>query len=84
MIKVDPQKVIQHLQKKWKSGCPYCQESDFGIEHCLYNLTQAKDPTTLKKDDLNYVPVILISCKNCGNTTLLNLSLTGIEVFSES
>ncbi|MCO4781596.1 MAG: hypothetical protein KC646_04680 [Candidatus Cloacimonetes bacterium] len=82
MIKIDPNKVIKHLQSKWKAGCPYCQESDFGIENTLYHLHQAKDPTTVKAHDLNYIPLIVVGCNNCGNTTLINLGLTELEVFS--
>lgn len=84
MIKVDANKVIQHLQKKWKAGCPYCQESNFGVEHCLYNLHQAKDPTKVSSDNLDYIPLVVVGCNNCGHTTLINLGLTDLEVFSES
>ncbi|MCJ8344805.1 hypothetical protein MJH12_04640, partial [bacterium] len=64
MIKIDSQKVIQHLQNKWKAGCPYCQQSDFSVEHCLYSLKEAKDPDSTI-EPTNFVPMVVVCCNDC-------------------
>ncbi|NQT96572.1 MAG: hypothetical protein HQ562_02405 [Candidatus Marinimicrobia bacterium] len=72
MGNINPQQVIEHLQSKWgESKCPLCNSGKWSVSDNIYELRQYnKGKLVIGK--IPIVPVIPITCDNCGNTILVN------------
>ena len=65
------QLIVDHIQLRWKDiPCPMCKSNSWVVYDREYKLVEFN-----KKSSTNgkaMVPVVPVSCKNCGNTLLVN------------
>lgn len=72
MIKIDQDKLISILNKKWKYRiCPMCGSGDWIVSDKIFELREFNNEY-INKYDLPIQPLVTITCKECGNTVLIN------------
>lgn len=77
MVKVDGQRLIAHLNLKWQGRtCPVCNGGPWTAQDTLFELRQFNEGSMVIGGPL--IPVIPISCGNCGNTVLINEIAAGL------
>lgn len=79
MTKIDGQKLINHLSKKWKGkNCPMCGEGPWNASDSPFELREFNEGNLIIGGQTSIVPVIPITCNNCGNTILINAVVAGL------
>lgn len=74
-MKIDGDKIINELTEKWKNkNCPYCN-GEWLVNEKLYKLSEYKEVFLYDK---SIIPLITITCNNCGNTVLVNPLVLGL------
>lgn len=69
--------VIKFLESKWKgSTCPLCKTGNWLIQNHVYELRRFFFGN-LNLNEGPIVPVVTVSCNNCGNTILVNAITAG-------
>lgn len=77
MERLDTQKIIKHLNAKWgKRKCPMCGAETWRISDNTYELREFKKGALVAGGTI--VPLILITCSNCGNSVLVNAIVANI------
>lgn len=72
LIKIDQDKLINILNKKWEYRiCPMCGSEDWIVSDKIFELREFNDDKFIK-NDLPIQPLVTITCKECGNTILIN------------
>jgi hypothetical protein len=77
--KFDVNKAIAHLREKWAgSPCPMCRVTNWNVQDSIYQLPQFNPIGMVVGGSL--IPVIPVSCGNCGNTILVNAIKAGVWI----
>ncbi|MCI8980557.1 MAG: hypothetical protein HFE52_07830 [Clostridia bacterium] len=72
MIELDRNKLVIMLNRKWKGiGCPYCNQSQWSIEHDLATTVGVSNEGGIMIGGGVY-PFVLVTCNNCGHTVFVN------------
>lgn len=72
--------IIDFLDKKWNGArCPLCGEGDWSVADKIFEIRDFNDRNLVLGGPKNAVmPVIPVTCANCGNTILINALTTGL------
>jgi len=77
-------KIAAAINKKVAGGtitCPVCQTKNWNMVQDLVRLTLQPNPATVALTGIS-LPLVAITCSNCGNTQLLNVLVLGLgEMF---
>lgn len=77
MSKIDSEKVIKHLQEKWKGArCSMCGEGSWAVQDSAFQMTEFSHGGLAIGGPV--IPVVPVMCSNCGNTVLINAILAGV------
>ncbi len=77
MTDVNESKFIAHLQAKWKgSACPLCKTGNWSVSDKVYELREFHGGNMVIGSGA-IVPIVPVTCDNCGNTVLVNSILAG-------
>jgi hypothetical protein len=77
MADVDTKKFVDHLKDKWKGEpCPLCKSGNWNVTDKVYELREFHDGNMVIGIG-QIVPVVPVTCDNCGNTVLVNSILAG-------
>ncbi|MCR4315269.1 MAG: hypothetical protein NUW37_02860 [Planctomycetes bacterium] len=77
MTTVNSELLIDHLKKKWRGKpCTLCGASSWGVSDKVYELREFNEGD-FKVGNVPIMPLIPVTCDNCGNTILVNAILTG-------
>ena len=77
MASYDSEKLLQHLQQKWKGRvCPMCGVANWTVVETSYELREFNDGT-IPPEKLGLMPIIPVICGNCGNTIFVNALAAG-------
>jgi len=78
MAGFDSQTLIRHLNEKWGAGrkCPQCGVGNWQVQDSLFELRQFGGGGLVVGGPL--IPVVPVTCANCGNTVLVNAILAGV------
>lgn len=76
--KIDRQKFVDHINKKWKGGisCPVCKENDWIINDHLLELRVFNQGSFVVGGPL--IPIASITCNNCGYIMHFNAIKIGL------
>lgn len=78
MEKKDTEKLIAFLNTKWQGRpCPMCQAGKWSVQDKVFELREFHGGG-LVIGGTPIVPVIPVTCENCGNTIFLNAITAGI------
>lgn len=79
MKKPNSGQIMNFLNTKWNGAvCPMCQGREWNVEDTIYELREFKDGNLIVTKDCRIIPVVPITCTNCGNTVLLNPLAIGL------
>ena len=77
MTKIDPKKIIEHLDKRWKDKtCPVCHSDKWSLGDQIFEIREFNEGNLIV-DSGPIFPVIPIVCDSCGNVVLLNAIKAG-------
>jgi len=77
-LKENFQKLIHHLSDKWKgSPCPMCQHSGWTVDDNVYELRKFNGGKLVLGGG-PILPIIPVTCNNCGNTVFVNALKAGV------
>lgn len=69
--------ISENIHDNWsEDGCIKCGSTDFRINDYIYELRELKDKIQekdIKNSGTMIIPVAVISCKKCGDISLLNV-----------
>jgi len=70
------------IKKKWKPPpiCPICHENSWTISPELFELRAFYGGGMVIGNKSGIVPLILITCANCGNTIFINALIAGLDL----
>ena len=76
-MSIDGNKVVEHLRTRWHgTPCPMCTVGKWQVQESVYQLSEFKDGALVVGGP--GIPVIPVTCGNCGNTILINAIAAGI------
>lgn len=80
MRKADGNQIIQFLNERWKGAvCPLCGTGNWQVVDKYFELREFNDGNlVLGGPNSSIIPVIPVSCNNCGNTVFINALTTGL------
>jgi hypothetical protein len=77
MTDVKSEKIIQHLSTKWKGrSCPMCGTGNWNVSDKVFELREFHDGNLVLGSG-PIVPIIPVTCDNCGNVVLVNAIVAG-------
>ena len=77
MAEFDSKKMIDFLSDKWKGrGCPMCGQGPWNAQNRTFQLTEFHQGNIVLGGPL--VPVVPVTCENCGYTALVNAIIAGV------
>jgi predicted nucleic-acid-binding Zn-ribbon protein len=77
MNKMNVNKLLKHLNDKWGNiACPMCGSSGWNVSDTIYELREFHGGNLVLGNG-PIVPIVPVSCNNCGNTVLVNALLSG-------
>jgi hypothetical protein len=72
MSKFDSKKLIDHLNAKWQNPpCPYCKATSWNASDTIFEMRPFHGGGIVLGAG-PIVPVIPITCTNCGHTVMIN------------
>ena len=69
--KIDKTKLVKHLQGRWTNPCPLCGVPGWTVSDSVFELREFNDGNMII-GGTPIIPVVPITCNNCGNTVFLN------------
>jgi hypothetical protein len=82
MANLDVNKVIEHLRVRWSGRpCQMCGVGNWNVQNSIYQLLQFNQGAVVIGGPV--IPVIPVTCNNCGNTVLVNAITAGLLTVPE-
>lgn len=76
-MKINEKELLKNLNEKWGGiNCPYCQMADWTVDTSIVTPIEVGERKEMKIGG-KFLPLITVSCRNCGNTVFLNGLLLG-------
>jgi len=76
---LDIEKLLAFLNDKWKEHkCGVCGHFSWDVTNKLFQLSEFNKSHVLVGGKKSYVPLIPVTCDNCGNTLLLSAMIAGL------
>ena len=76
MEKASGEEIVEFLNSKWKGKeCPLCGENRWSVTDTVFELREYNGGA-LRPGPI--IPVIPVTCANCGNTVLISAISTGL------
>ncbi len=77
MAGIDDKKLIAHLAAKWTGRpCPMCGAANWNAQNSSFQLMEFHGGNVVIGGPV--IPVVPITCANCGNTVLINAIVAGV------
>ena len=74
----DTEQFIAHLTEKWKGrSCPMCGTAEWKVQPSVFQISQHSDKGVII-GGVPLIPLIPVTCSNCGNTLLVNAVVSGV------
>ncbi len=76
--KVESEKLVSHLKAKWQGRpCPMCNTGNWTVSDTIFEIREFNDGN-LDLGGGPLVPIVPITCDNCGNTLFINAIKVGL------
>ena len=77
MASIDDKKIIAHLNAKWVGrACPLCGVANWNVQNSTFQLMEFHAGSVVIGGPV--IPVVPVTCTNCGNTVLVNALIAGV------
>jgi hypothetical protein len=75
-------KINDFLEKNWASpqNCSVCHKNSWNISPEVFELRSFHGGSMVIGGKSGIVPLILITCDNCGNTIFINALIAGLDL----
>lgn len=71
--------IIDFLNEKWHgTTCPLCGGREWTVSEEIFELREFNDGNMVIGGNSKILPVIPVTCKNCGNTVFISAISTGL------
>lgn len=82
LTKEQHKSIDSFIKNKWTLPpiCPVCNENSWSISPELFELRAFHGGSMVIGDKSGIVPLILITCANCGNTIFINALIAGLDL----
>lgn len=78
MSKIDVNKALAFVKNKWVNGCSICDsKTHWNISPNVFELREFQGGSFVIGGNTPIIPLVHVTCTNCGNTVLLNAKITG-------
>lgn len=78
MSNVNQDKLIEELNKKWGGrGCPMCGNASWIVSDNVFEIREFNNGNLIVGGG-PILPLVTVSCDNCGNTILINPLVLGV------
>jgi hypothetical protein len=86
MPKFDAKDLIKHLSEKWGTmkPCPLCGVSKWNVTENVFELREHQQGKVVVGGASAILPVVPVTCANCGNTVFVNAIVSGIASVQQS
>ena len=75
--KIDSEKLVNHLKSKWQGRhCQMCRTGNWNVSDSIFELREYNQGNLVIGGG-PIIPVIPITCDNCGNIVFVNAILAG-------
>jgi hypothetical protein len=75
--KINQQKLLTHLSEKWKGrSCSMCDARNWNLSDKLFELREFQGGELVLGTG-PIIPLVVVTCNNCGNTVLVNAIKAG-------
>jgi len=76
MANYDAKKIITHLETKWAGRrCPMCSIGTWNVADSVFQLMEFNEGNMVIGGPI--IPVIPVTCTNCGNVVFVNAIVAG-------
>lgn len=76
-MKINSETLIKKLNEKWQGrSCPYCQNTQWTVDTSIVTPIEVDENKNMMIGG-KFQPLIPVSCRNCGNTVLVNGLILG-------
>lgn len=76
--KADTSKVIGYLKERWAGRpCPMCGHAGWSVQDSVFELREFHGGSMVIGSG-PLIPVVPVTCNNCGNTVLVNAIVAGV------
>lgn len=77
MANYDKQKFVDFLNEKWDGrGCPVCGKGPWSVSDDIFEIRDYNNGNIILGGGA-IIPIIPVTCLNCGNTIFVNAILAG-------
>jgi hypothetical protein len=77
MAKIEAAKLIEHLRGKWAGRpCQMCGVGNWNVNESTFELREFNEGPLVLGGPI--MPVVPVTCTNCGNTILVNAVVSGV------
>lgn len=77
MAKFNSDNFLTHLRNKWADrSCPLCGVGNWNVSDSVYELREFHEGNIVLGGG-PIIPVVPVTCSNCGNTIMVNAILSG-------
>jgi len=82
LTKDQREKIDIFIKNKWilPPTCPICHKNSWNISPELFELRSFHGGSMVIGDKSGIVPLIVITCANCGNTIFINGIIAGLDL----
>lgn len=79
---VNFKKINEHIAKKWQApvACPVCKQNNWSVSSEILELREFHGGSMVIGRSSAVVPIVPVTCSNCGNTVLFNPLVAGINL----
>lgn len=81
----DYKDINKHIAEKWQVpvACPVCKHNNWSVSQEILELREFHGGKMVVGGNTAIVPIVPVTCSNCGNTVLFNPLVAGIKLDGE-
>ena len=76
MTDINVDRTLEFIKEKWKNRCPMCDHADWHVQNRSFELREFQSGSIVI-GGAPVIPVIPITCGNCGTTIIVNAFVVG-------
>jgi len=75
---IDMKGFVANIQEKWNGRpCPMCGAANWKVQPSIFQMSEYSDQG-LMVGGVPLLPLVPVTCSNCGNTMLVNAVVSGL------
>lgn len=75
-MKIEQKRLDKYIKNLHVSNCPICGKSDWSMTDRVFEVSELTNK--ISRTGNNVIPIVPITCDNCGNTYFINALRAGL------